>query len=66
MPVSATEIAEIYARLNDEDKAFEWLNRAVDDRDGQDVIDLKCDPVYKNLREDPRYVALLRRMGLPE
>jgi tetratricopeptide (TPR) repeat protein len=66
MPVSATEIAEIYARLDDKEKAFEWLNRAVDERDGQDVIDLKCDPVYKPLRGDPRYVALLQKMGLPE
>lgn len=64
--ITATEIAEIYTRLGDKDKAFEWLNRALDDRDGQDVIYLKCDPVYKPLRGDPRYVALLHKMGLPE
>jgi hypothetical protein len=50
----------------DNDKAFEWLDRAYDERDGQDISLLKVDPSYKNLRNDPRFVTMLRRLGLPQ
>jgi hypothetical protein len=59
-------VAWAYTMLGNKDKAFEWLNKAYEERNGQDVIDLKCDPAYKNLRADPRFAALLRRIGLPE
>jgi len=62
----ASMVATAYALVGDKDKAYEWLNRAIDEHDGQDVIDLKCDPVYEPLRGDPRYVALLHKLGLPE
>lgn len=63
--MTATELAEIYTRLGEKDKAFEWLNRALDVRDGQDVIYLK-DTVYMPLRGDSRYIAPLHKMGLQE
>jgi hypothetical protein len=58
-------MATVYALADDKDKAFEWLDKAYAERDGEDITLLKCDPAFKNLRGDPRFVALLRRLGLP-
>ena len=48
------------------DNAFAWLDDAYAERDGEEITLLKCDPAFKNLRGDPRFGDLLRRMGLPE
>ena len=63
--VSPFGIAIIYAGLNDKDQAFEWLERAYDQR-GSYMTLLKVDTVFDNLRPDPRFKALLKRMNLPE
>jgi TolB-like protein/DNA-binding winged helix-turn-helix (wHTH) protein/Tfp pilus assembly protein PilF len=57
-------IAEIYAYRDDLDNAFAWLERAYTQHDSS-LIDIKSDPLIQNLREDPRYLQLLKRMGLP-
>jgi TolB-like protein/Tfp pilus assembly protein PilF len=49
--------------LGNLDEAFRWADRAIDQRD-QQVIGLKNTPMFENLRSDPRYPALLRRMNL--
>ncbi len=59
-------VASLYALAGDKDSAFEWLDKAYAERDGEDITLLKCDPAFKNLRGDPRFAGLLRRMGLPE
>jgi adenylate cyclase len=59
-------VASLYALAGDKDSAFEWLDKAYAERDGEDITLLKCDPAFKNLRGDPRFGDLLRRMGLPE
>ncbi len=64
--VAASVVAASYARAGDKDKAFEWLDKAYAERDGEDITLLKCDPSFRNLRGDPRFADLLRRMGLPE
>ena len=64
--VYASEIASLYALAGDKDKAFEWLDKAYEERDGQDIALLRYDPAYKNMRTDPRFAAMLHRMGLPE
>ena len=61
---SAYQIAEAYAWRGEKDSAFQWLDRAVAQRDGG-LSFIRCDPLIKNLRSDPRYGALLRRLGLP-
>ncbi|HXJ90958.1 MAG TPA: winged helix-turn-helix domain-containing protein [Candidatus Binatia bacterium] len=63
--VLASSLAAAYARTGELDKAFEWLDKAYDERDGQDITLVKYDPSYKNLRADPRYAAFQKRMGLP-
>ncbi len=64
--IRASEMSAAYAMAGDKDKAFEWLDKAYDERDGQDITLLKCEPQWKNLRGDPRFSAFLRRLGLPE
>jgi TolB-like protein/DNA-binding winged helix-turn-helix (wHTH) protein/Flp pilus assembly protein TadD len=65
-PVTASSMVALYALIGDKDKAFAWLDKAYDEREGAAITLLKCDPYFKNLRGDPRFSAMLRRMGLPE
>ncbi len=58
------QIAEAYAFLGEADKAFAWLDRAYTERD-PGLAFMKIDLLLKNLRNDPRYIALLTRMHLP-
>ncbi len=60
---TAIWIARTYAQLGEIDLAFEYLERAYQDRDAQ-VIWLKVDPFCASLRSDPRFTSLLRRMNL--
>lgn len=62
----AYQIAEVYAARGDADRAFEWLDRAYEQRDGALPADVKVSRLLDGLRRDPRYGALLRRIGLPE
>lgn len=59
-------LAGDYAQLGEKGEAFAWLEKAFEAREGQDITLLKCDPTFKNLRGDPRFSDMLRRMGLPE
>ena len=56
-------IGTIYAALGETDMAFEWLDRGYEIR-SQDLMRLKIDPGFDPLRSDPRYAALLRKVGL--
>jgi tetratricopeptide (TPR) repeat protein len=60
---TAYQIAQVYAFRNQSDKAFEWLDRAYVQRD-DDLIVTKVDPFLKNLHNDPRYVAFLKKLNL--
>jgi len=57
------DIAMIYARLGENDKAFVWLEKAYDERAGW-LIELKVEPAWEKMRSDPRFQDLLRRVGL--
>ena len=56
--------AEVYAHRLDLDRAFEWLERAYVFHDTGLTL-VKSDPLLRNLRGDPRYRALLKKMNLP-
>ncbi|MEX2283973.1 MAG: hypothetical protein WEE89_15920 [Gemmatimonadota bacterium] len=61
-PFNAYGLGAIYAALNDHDRAFKWLNH------GEPHAWLpwvRVLPEFKNLRDDPRFAALLERMHLP-
>ena len=55
--------ALVYIGLGDFGAAFEWLDRAVDERDVH-MLHLTVKPVYDPIRADPRFHALLRKMKL--
>ncbi len=61
----AANIALIYAGLGDNDAAFEWLEKAYDQRDSMLTL-LRVYPYWDTLRADPRFNNLLHRLGLPE
>ncbi len=63
-PENMTEIAGAYARLGDKDAAFAWLDRAFPQRP-YGLVRLREDVTFDNLRGDPRYADLLKRIGLP-
>jgi TolB-like protein/thioredoxin-like negative regulator of GroEL len=61
-PLAAQYPAYMYAALGDADHAFEWLNKAADDREPS-VLWAKVDPRLDPLRSDPRFDALLARLA---
>lgn len=62
--VSAYFIAVIYSGLGNKDQAFQWLEKAFQERHPYLTL-LKVEPVFDNIRSDPRYTALLRKVSLP-
>jgi hypothetical protein len=58
-------VASAYAFAG-KDSAFKWLDKAYAERDGQDIMLLKCVPSFKSHHGDPRFADLLRRLGRPE
>jgi len=63
--VSPYLIAKLYADLGDKDHAFEWLNTAYKEHDPF-LRSLRTDLLFDSLRSDPRYAALVRKIGFPQ
>jgi TolB-like protein/DNA-binding winged helix-turn-helix (wHTH) protein/tetratricopeptide (TPR) repeat protein len=63
--VESLLIARLCLKVGRRDEAFEWLEQAYQER-RQRLGYLKVDPVYDSIRSDPRYLDLLRRIGLPQ
>jgi DNA-binding winged helix-turn-helix (wHTH) protein/TolB-like protein len=61
--LEAFNMAEIYAPLSEKDIAFEWLEKAIKNRD-YEVMYLRVAPNLDPLRADPRFADALRRVGL--
>lgn len=61
---AAYQIAEVYALRNDANGTFEWLDRAWGNRD-PGVGRLLYDPFIRRYRNDPRFAAFCRKVGLP-
>ncbi len=60
---SAYNIAAIYDGLGEKDKTLEWLDRDVQDQSTW-ATDLLTDQRWDNIRTDPRFVALMKKVGL--
>ncbi len=61
--VSPYLIASIYSALNKGDLAFQWLEKANESRDVY-ILFLKVDPVLDNIRSDPRFETMLKKINL--
>ena len=55
----------MYTGLGQKDLAFEWLNKAYEERFNR-LAYLRREPVWDRLRSDSRFDDMLRRIGLPE
>jgi TolB-like protein/DNA-binding SARP family transcriptional activator/lipoprotein NlpI len=61
--IAAWLFAPVYAKLGEMDLAFQWLEEATEER-GSVTHNLKLDPRFAEMRADPRFSALLKRIGL--
>jgi len=61
--VSPYTVAAIYAGLGDQEHAFKWLERAVEERDIW-LMNLKVDPVFAKLRSNRQFTDILARIRL--
>ena len=62
---SPNMIANVYSGLGDKDKAFEWLEKAFEERDNNNWS-IKVTPTFDGLHSDPRWTKLMERMGLAD
>jgi TolB-like protein/lipoprotein NlpI len=58
-------VAMTYAYRNERDLAFQWLDRAYQQRE-QNFVEFVGEPLFKNLVKDARYKAFLNKMNLPQ
>lgn len=63
-PVTPSLIAPFYFYLGETDKGFEWLERSFSR--GEDLSSIKYDPDFDGIRTEPRYLDLLKRLGLDQ
>ena len=61
MPANA---AVAYALAGNRDKAFEYLEKALAERDDEITAVVRF-PAFDHLKSDPRWAALLQKLGLP-
>jgi TolB-like protein len=61
--VRAEFLAAAYGMLGDRDEAFRQLDKALEQRSAG-MIYLHLDPLYDSIREDPRFSALVEKIGL--
>jgi TolB-like protein/DNA-binding winged helix-turn-helix (wHTH) protein/Flp pilus assembly protein TadD len=57
-------VAMVHIALGETDRAFEWLDKAIEARDWQMGL-LNIEPAFDALRSDPRFAPLVARVGLP-
>ena len=63
--VSPYDFATIYAGLGNKEKAMELLQQCLEQREWQ-LVFLKVDQFWDNLRDDPKFVELLKKVGFEE
>jgi len=61
--VSSYSIAESYMRMDEKQKAFEWLEKAYEEHDSG-LVSLAVEPMFETIRPDPRFKEIVRRMKL--
>jgi TolB-like protein/DNA-binding winged helix-turn-helix (wHTH) protein/Flp pilus assembly protein TadD len=64
--ISPYRLATIYAGLGENDRAFEFLEKAYSERSLDLSWSVKSDFLLDGLRPDPRFQSLLLRMGLQD
>jgi hypothetical protein len=62
--VPARDFAYVWAALDDRDQTLKWLEKAYEQRNVA-LFAIGTTPEFDNLHSDPRFIALLKKMGLP-
>ncbi|HUE84083.1 MAG TPA: tetratricopeptide repeat protein [Pyrinomonadaceae bacterium] len=63
--VSPYTLAMLNADIGEKDKAFQWLDRAYDER-SEFLVGVKADPRFDYLRSDARFTDLMQRLGFSD
>ena len=61
--VSSPAFADIYLGLGEKEKALDWLDKSYQDQESACWY-LKVDPIYDSVRNEPRFHAILKKIGL--
>jgi tetratricopeptide (TPR) repeat protein len=61
--VDHAQIAALFMALGQKDRAFDWLDKAYRER-SPELTAFKIDPLWDDLRPDPRFSGLLKKIGL--
>jgi TolB-like protein/Tfp pilus assembly protein PilF len=61
----AYALAGLYLELGDKEKAYRWLDKAYQEHSWW-MVTLLADPGFESVRNEPRFLALLARVGLPQ
>jgi tetratricopeptide (TPR) repeat protein len=61
--IPPSNVAVLCFALGEKDEAFIWLEKAYQDHDVR-LSRMKVDPEWDSMRSDPRFVAILKRIGL--
>lgn len=57
-------LASLFARAGDRERAYEWMEKAYKERDANLLV-IRNDPAFDNMRNEPRYLDIVRRIGFP-
>lgn len=64
-PVTASDFARVYLGLGDKDQALYWLEKTYEERSGVWILVYANHiPFFDGLRAEPRFKALLKKIGL--
>ena len=63
--VDPAHVAYLYARLGDKEQTFAWLDKALAEK-ASGLEDVKIARDLDQWHSDPRYIELLKKMGLPQ
>lgn len=58
-------VAAVYARLGDKDRMYEWLDKAVEQHSPA-CLKLQITPAFSAYGSEPRFQAILRKIGLSQ
>jgi hypothetical protein len=62
-PPHSWAIAKLCFFVGKKNEGFAWLEKACEEKDGA-LLGLKSDPDFESARGDPRFQAILKKMGL--